>query len=363
MTDVARPKSPVATAAAPKSPVLAATAAPAAAAAATNGEKAPRKRAPRKNAQREPRDPAEESRKAFVGNIPFTVLEEDLTTHFAPAGTIERALVVRKAGRHVGFGFVIFADAASVAKAVAQFDGTTMGDRQIAVQAVIPKPAAAERPRRAPRHEGEAGEEGAEKAAPKPRAPRAPRQPRAEGDAPADAAAAPRQRNQRRSPVAAAEGAEGAAAPAAGSAKPKRQRNKRPAGSAANGNGESAAPREPRAPRAKRIVDITKEGTPMPTTVYVANLGESVDDAALAAAFTAKGFSVVKAYIISKRDGKRRFAFVELESAAEQARAVAELQGADFGGKPVTVQVAMAKPPRVEDEAEGTAGGAAPWTA
>merc|ERR1711972_72877 len=44
----------------------------------------------------------------FVGNLPFSMTDEELSEHFSTAGTVESAKIVRH-GRSLGFGFVVFA--------------------------------------------------------------------------------------------------------------------------------------------------------------------------------------------------------------------------------------------------------------
>ena len=47
-------------------------------------------------------------RKLYVGNLPYSASEEDLSTKFATCGTVESAKLIidRDTGRSKGFGFV-----------------------------------------------------------------------------------------------------------------------------------------------------------------------------------------------------------------------------------------------------------------
>jgi RNA recognition motif-containing protein len=72
--------------------------------------------------------------KLFVGNLPFTVTEEDLRTLFSPHGTIEKLSLItdRDTGRPRGFAFVEMANA-DAARAMQSLDGTSFGGRPLKV--------------------------------------------------------------------------------------------------------------------------------------------------------------------------------------------------------------------------------------
>ena len=82
--------------------------------------------------------------------------------------------------------------------------------------------------------------------------------------------------------------------------------------------------------------------------LFVANLGFSVDDAALSTLFTEAGIQVISARIVRRRWGQPRkskgYGFVDVGSEEEQAKAIAALEGKDVGGRPIAVKIAVNSP-------------------
>jgi RNA recognition motif-containing protein len=93
----------------------------------------------------------------------------------------------------------------------------------------------------------------------------------------------------------------------------------------------------------------------MAKNIYVGNLvwGCSSDD--LLGLFQQHG-KVLRAQVITDRDtGRSRgFGFVEMENDAEAQKAIDALNGADFNGRPLTVNEAK---PRAREERSGTGTG------
>lgn len=79
--------------------------------------------------------------------------------------------------------------------------------------------------------------------------------------------------------------------------------------------------------------------------LFVANLGFSVDDAALSELFTTEGITVVSARVVRRRWGQPRrskgYGFVDVGSEEQQAKALAALQGKEVGGREIAVKVAV----------------------
>jgi len=75
------------------------------------------------------------AKRLYVGNLPYTVSDDDLRSLFSQAGTVESAQVMteRDTGRSRGFGFVEMATDAEAENAVRMFDGYTMDGRQLRV--------------------------------------------------------------------------------------------------------------------------------------------------------------------------------------------------------------------------------------
>lgn len=87
--------------------------------------------------------------------------------------------------------------------------------------------------------------------------------------------------------------------------------------------------------------------------LYVGNLPFSANDQTLADAFSAFG-TVESAKVITDRDTGRSkgFGFVEMSNDSEASAAINKMNGADFEGRPLTVNEARPMAPR-----EGGGGG------
>lgn len=82
-------------------------------------------------------------KRLYVGNLPYSMSEEELANAFTKAGAVvDVAIVVdRDTGRSKGFGFVEMADDAAALAAVQQLNGTQVGGRTIKVAEANPRPA------------------------------------------------------------------------------------------------------------------------------------------------------------------------------------------------------------------------------
>lgn len=83
----------------------------------------------------------------YVGNLPFSVADEDLAAMFRPHGEVESASVVndRDTGRSRGFGFVVMPSDDEARRAIEALDGDDSGGRRLTVNEARPRE---ERPRR-----------------------------------------------------------------------------------------------------------------------------------------------------------------------------------------------------------------------
>ena len=79
------------------------------------------------------------TKKIYVGNLPFTTTEDDLTNLFQQVGPVEAVSLItdRDTGRSKGFGFVSMSDD-DAEKAIAQFNGTDFGGRALTVNEARP---------------------------------------------------------------------------------------------------------------------------------------------------------------------------------------------------------------------------------
>lgn len=85
--------------------------------------------------------------KLFVGGLPFSTSDEELSELFAAHGTVASAVVVkdRDSGRSKGFGFVEFENDDEGKAAEKALNGSDVGGRSITVNEARPRE---ERPRR-----------------------------------------------------------------------------------------------------------------------------------------------------------------------------------------------------------------------
>lgn len=73
--------------------------------------------------------------KLYVGNLAFSVTNEDLEALFAQMGKVDNVAVItdKFSGQSRGFGFVQMADANEAARAISELNGTELKGRNIKV--------------------------------------------------------------------------------------------------------------------------------------------------------------------------------------------------------------------------------------
>lgn len=81
-------------------------------------------------------------RKLYVGNLPFSVTDDQLTQLFSAHGTVQSAQVImdRDTGRSKGFGFVEMGSDAEAQAATAALNGQAVDGRNLTVNEARPKP-------------------------------------------------------------------------------------------------------------------------------------------------------------------------------------------------------------------------------
>ena len=79
--------------------------------------------------------------KLYVGNLAYSVTNEDLEALFSQAGKVDSASVVtdKFSGQSRGFGFVEMADSNEAAKAIEEFNETELKGRAIRVNEARPR--------------------------------------------------------------------------------------------------------------------------------------------------------------------------------------------------------------------------------
>lgn len=81
------------------------------------------------------------SQKIYVGNLGFSVNNEDLKAKFEHYGSVSSANVImdRDSGRSKGFGFVEMNDTSDAMKAISELNGSDFQGRQMNVSEAKPQ--------------------------------------------------------------------------------------------------------------------------------------------------------------------------------------------------------------------------------
>ena len=79
--------------------------------------------------------------KLYVGNLAYTVSNDDLQELFSQAGQVQSVAVItdKFSGQSRGFGFVEMANAEDASKAIQQFNDTELKGRNIKVNEAKPR--------------------------------------------------------------------------------------------------------------------------------------------------------------------------------------------------------------------------------
>ena len=79
-------------------------------------------------------------KKLYVGNLPFSATEQELTSTFSQCGTVESAKIItdRDSGRSKGFGFVEMSSDAEATAAISKFNGADYSGRAMTVNEAKP---------------------------------------------------------------------------------------------------------------------------------------------------------------------------------------------------------------------------------
>ena len=77
----------------------------------------------------------------YVGQLPFSSNDEELTAVFTPFGEVASARIIRdyETGRSRGFGFVEMANDTQAQSAIEALNGIDMGGRKIVVNEARPR--------------------------------------------------------------------------------------------------------------------------------------------------------------------------------------------------------------------------------
>ncbi len=80
------------------------------------------------------------SKKLYVGNLPYSVEDEELKKLFEPSGAVSSSSVIkdRYSGRSKGFGFIEMPNDSDAAKAIETLNGKDVGGRKLVVNEARP---------------------------------------------------------------------------------------------------------------------------------------------------------------------------------------------------------------------------------
>jgi len=79
--------------------------------------------------------------KLYVGNLPYTATEDELSSLFSQAGTVTSVAIIkdRETGRSKGFAFIEMSNADEAQKAINVLNGRDMGGRDLRVSIARPR--------------------------------------------------------------------------------------------------------------------------------------------------------------------------------------------------------------------------------
>jgi RNA recognition motif-containing protein len=86
----------------------------------------------------------------YVGNLPYSLTDEELNETFSQYGQVESAKIImdRFTGKSKGFGFVEMPEQAEAEDAIKQLDGSSVQGRNIRVNESKPRSDRPRKPRR-----------------------------------------------------------------------------------------------------------------------------------------------------------------------------------------------------------------------
>lgn len=81
------------------------------------------------------------SKKLFVGGLPYSATDQELSDAFSEAGTVESAVIIsdRMTGRSKGFGFVEMSTEEEAQAAIEMWNEKDFGGRSLTVNVARPR--------------------------------------------------------------------------------------------------------------------------------------------------------------------------------------------------------------------------------
>jgi RNA recognition motif-containing protein len=294
--------------------------------------------------------PVAPSAKVFVGNLSFRTTDQDLQVLFKDCGEIKAGVVVTRGRRSLGYGFIEFGKLDDAARSVDTMNGKEFMGRALKVEL-------AKDPNDRPSFERTPPEPKQNRKPAENPIPQPPRNPQAINlqppQQPQEAGPAKRRRNNRRRRGGNTGAPQDPSQPVLPTQPqqlrpPRQPRQPNPPAAPIQNPGDAPKqlkpPKQPRQPR-----NPPREKVMSKTTLFVANLPFSVDEALLISLFG--GFNVKSAHIVRTRSGRSRgYGFVVFENEADQLKALEAKNGTEVtgsGGEPrkLNVSISSSVPP------------------
>ncbi|ORZ04357.1 hypothetical protein BCR42DRAFT_385148 [Absidia repens] len=313
----------------------------------------------------------EDVHKVFVGNLSFQTKEEGLVAFFETSGKVLEAKIItirphyRK--RSAGYGFVTFATLEDTIKAAKELNKKELDGREVNVEVarpkpIVPKPTASstddvvnseteaapkQQKRRARKNKNKTSEEtlkeeiepaqdDAAATTKQPKAVKTKAVKNAKKSKDTAAAVSTTDEEQTTQSDDTASIASDASS-SRGARRPRQKKNKKAKKAAAN------------AERRRVKKELTE---PSQTTLFVANIPYSSTDETLKEVF--KNFKVASAHVARMRNGRSKgYGFVDMESQAEQLKALETVKDVELEGRTIYLKVALSERPQetvVDDE-------------
>lgn len=259
--------------------------------------------------------------KVFVGNLSFTTKEPELASEFAAAGKVVNANIITRGPRSLGYGFVEFATEQEAQNAVKVMDKKEVQGRQVNVELARPQ----DEIKKKEEQEQKSSTRGSSRGG------RGGFRGRGRGRG---------RRTFRRRDQVGEENKQTSPQQGGKTEKPSTNNN--------NNEGGEKKEKKPKQPREKKVNENREESK---TTLFVANLPFSLDDAAFGKFITDLTLKFKTAHVVTKRNGRSKgYGFVEFDTHEDQQKALQAIDKKEVEGRPLSVKVALTEPPKAEEK-------------
>jgi len=300
------------------------------------------------------------STKVFVGNLAFRTTDQALQEAFSKHGEVKSGVIITRGRRSLGYGFVEFVNAEQAAASVDKMNKAEIFGRQIKVELakdLVERPDQNDEvgPAKRRKRAGDDGNDG----------------PSGKGSNTTTTTNTSTGASNKSNAGSSSGGNNSDKESDRRQRNPRRRRNnnnnnnnnnntnnnnnRKPNGNPADNNTSSGGASSSSGPTSRPPRDENKEKVLSKTTLFVANLPFSVDDAQLLAAFA--GTKAKAAHVVVTNSGRSRgYGFVEFETEADQVEALKTHNGKSIVGKtgPRNMSVSISHTPPPTSDAPAT---------